>query len=114
MPHKRKVAIALSAMGSTGLGVLRWLTGQWIPSWAQLSQNPIFQGYVVASALLGAALTFWFDDRKNPKLNTLINVRGGLVNVTSQMTEMVSTCFSTPSRWLSGLLVWALCTTALG
>ena len=75
VPYKRSVAIGLSAMGSTGLAVLRWLTGHWLPSWAHLSQNPIFQGYVVLSALLGAALTYYFDDRSNPKLNTLILVR---------------------------------------
>ena len=61
-------------MGSTGIAAARWLTGRWLPSWSQMTSNPVFQGYVVLSALLGAALTYWFDDRKNPKLNTLIMV----------------------------------------
>ncbi|GAX82984.1 hypothetical protein CEUSTIGMA_g10411.t1 [Chlamydomonas eustigma] len=74
VPHKRKVAVALSITGSTGMAVLRWFTGQWLPSWAQLSQNPFFQAYLAASVLVGAALTYWFDDRRNPKLNTLILV----------------------------------------
>ena len=72
VPYKRTAGVALGVMGTSGMAVARWLTGHWIPSWTQLSQNPVFQAYVLASALMGAGLSYWFDDRTNPKLNTLI------------------------------------------
>jgi hypothetical protein len=43
IPHKGSVATVLCVMGSTGMAVLRWLTGQWFPVWSQLLQNPFFQ-----------------------------------------------------------------------
>ena len=74
VPHKGKVMAALGVMGSTGLAALKWFTGQWLPSWTQLSHNPFFQWYVVSSLLIGAALSYWFDDSKSTKMNTLIQV----------------------------------------
>ena len=72
MPYKRTAGLALGVMGTSGMAAVRWLTGHWLPSWSQLFQNPVIQAYVVASALLGAGLSYWFDDGMNPKLNTLI------------------------------------------
>lgn len=74
IPHKGKAMAALGVMGSTGLAALRWFTGHWLPSWSQLSQNPVFQCYVAASLFIGAALSYWFDDSKSSKMNSLILV----------------------------------------
>lgn len=79
-------------MGSTGIAAVRWLTGHWLPSWGYLASNPVFQGYVILSAFIGAALTFWFDDRKNPKLNTLILVRVLLFNLFQLLLILVGLC----------------------
>ncbi|KAG1674584.1 hypothetical protein FOA52_001833 [Chlamydomonas sp. UWO 241] len=84
VPHKRSVATALTVMGSSGMAALRWFTGHWLPSWTALSQNPVFQAYVAVSAVVGAGLTYWFDDRRSTKLNMLILVAlrlGGLALV---------------------------------
>ncbi len=62
--------------GTTGLTAVRWLTGHWIPSWQQLVNNPYFAAYVLLTVSLGAAITFLYDDRSNPKINTVIKVRG--------------------------------------
>ena len=56
------------------MALLRWLTGHWLPSWQQLVNNRFFAIYVVLSAGVGAAATYLYDDRQNPKINTLIKV----------------------------------------
>lgn len=74
MPHKRTMGAAFAAAGSGGLAMVRWATGQWLPSWQQLMYNRWFLAYVLLSAGIGAAVTYLYDDRKNPRVNTLIKV----------------------------------------
>mmetsp|Transcript_13996 Transcript_13996/g.30267 ORF Transcript_13996/g.30267 Transcript_13996/m.30267 type:complete len:501 (-) Transcript_13996:156-1658(-) len=74
LPHKRKVAALLVAMGSSSWWIVRWLTGQWLPTVQQLVENKLFVAYIVGSALLGAIVTFLYDDNRNPKINQLITV----------------------------------------
>jgi hypothetical protein len=79
MPHKRSMAAVATAAGSGGLALIRWLTGQWLPSWHQLVTNRYFGMYVVASSLLGAVVTYLYDDMGNRKVNTVIKVRDWLI-----------------------------------
>jgi hypothetical protein len=53
---------------------VRWVSGQWLPSWHQLLANRFFGAYVLVSATVGAAVTYIYDDRRNEKVNTLITV----------------------------------------
>lgn len=39
MPQKRSLAVAALTVGTSSLATLRWLTGQWLPSWNQLLGN---------------------------------------------------------------------------
>ncbi|KAF5837754.1 hypothetical protein DUNSADRAFT_3897 [Dunaliella salina] len=72
IPHKRTVSAVMAATGSGGMAILRWLTGKWIPPLSQLLQSRAFGAYVLVSAAGGAAATYLYDDRSNPKVNTLI------------------------------------------
>lgn len=74
VPHKRKLGAVVAVGGSSGWAFLRWLTGQWWPSWNQLITNRFFAIYVVVSAAIGAGATYLYDDPHNPKVNTLIKV----------------------------------------
>eukprot|EP00983_Pelagomonas_calceolata_P072749 1151850-Pelagomonas_calceolata.AAC.5 len=87
----------MAATGSGGMAILRWLTGKlsiplkgqegaiqtlfislsdegWIPPLSQLLRSRAFGAYVLVSAASGAAATYLYDDRSNPKVNTLIKV----------------------------------------
>ncbi len=75
VPRKRQVMGVSAVMGSSGWAALRWVTGQWLPSVEQLARNPYVGAYILASALIGAAIAYLYDDRSNPKINTLIRVR---------------------------------------
>jgi hypothetical protein len=68
-------AAAAATLGSGGVALLRWLTGQWLPSWQQLVNNRYIAAYLLTSAAVGAAATYLYDDMRNPKVNTLIKVR---------------------------------------
>eukprot|EP00200_Dunaliella_tertiolecta_P015513 CAMPEP_0202409028 /NCGR_PEP_ID=MMETSP1128-20130828/16128_1 /ASSEMBLY_ACC=CAM_ASM_000463 /TAXON_ID=3047 /ORGANISM="Dunaliella tertiolecta, Strain CCMP1320" /LENGTH=393 /DNA_ID=CAMNT_0049014289 /DNA_START=102 /DNA_END=1280 /DNA_ORIENTATION=+ len=72
IPHKRTVTAVMAATGSGGMAILRWLTGKWIPPLSQLLRSRAFGAYVLVSAASGAAATYLYDDRSNPKVNTLI------------------------------------------
>ncbi len=79
LPHKRTMVAVGASMGTTALAAARWLTGQWLPSWHQLVTNRFFGAYVVVSALLGALITYLYDDMANPKVNSVIKVRAAAV-----------------------------------
>lgn len=46
-----------------------------MPPLSQLLHSRAFGAYVLLSAACGAAATYLYDDRRNPKVNTLIKVR---------------------------------------
>ena len=60
------------ATGSGSLALVRYLTGRWLPSLNQLLVNRVFAAYVVLSAAFGAIVTYLYDDRSNPRVNTII------------------------------------------
>lgn len=74
VPHKKTMATVMAAAGSSGMALLRWLTGQWLPSWHQLIRNRFFAIYLVLSAAIGATATYIYDDRNNYKVNVVIKV----------------------------------------
>ncbi len=39
VPNKRSLAVAGATLGTGSMAVIRWLTGQWLPSWNQLLHN---------------------------------------------------------------------------
>lgn len=59
-------------MGGTGLTLLRWLYGYWLPPLSTLLRSRLALAYVLSSLLTGAAVTYYYDDRSNAKLNTII------------------------------------------
>ncbi|KAK9851855.1 hypothetical protein WJX84_007640, partial [Apatococcus fuscideae] len=68
------------------------LFGRWIPSYHQLIYSPWVLGYLVATGLLGLALTYYYDDVSNHKLQTILRVALqlaglGLVAISTTLPE---------------------------
>lgn len=84
MPYKRAVMGFFTVSSTTMLAAVRWLYGTWLPDVHSLLLSRPFVGYVIATGLLGLAVTYWMDDTSNEKLNNTIRwtLRGlGLVLV---------------------------------
>jgi membrane protein YqaA with SNARE-associated domain len=71
IPKRKYIISSLVAAGSTALGIIRWLYGHWMPSLSTIVRSPWFVAYVAISALIGAAVTYYFDDQRNEKLNNI-------------------------------------------
>ena len=67
------MALAAS-LGTSSLAVVRWVYGRWLPSLEQLLHNKLLLAYLALSAVVGATVTWMFDQPENPRLNTLITV----------------------------------------
>jgi hypothetical protein len=72
IPNRRFVISSLVAAGSTALGLLRWVYGHWLPSLSTVLRSPYFMAYVAISAVVGACLTYVFDNTGNEKLNNIL------------------------------------------
>lgn len=82
VPNRRGLAATAALLGSSSWAVLRWVTGQWMPSAYTLLHNRWFLGYVAASGLLGAAVTYLYGSVDNPKVRreaAWLGERGGWV-----------------------------------
>jgi hypothetical protein len=90
VPHKRTLAATAAAAGSGGWALVRWVSGQWLPSWHQLLANHFFGAYVLVSAIVGAAVTYLYDDRKNDKVNTLITVSSSVTLMSATLPPVQS------------------------
>ncbi|MEW5303137.1 MAG: hypothetical protein WDW36_005859 [Sanguina aurantia] len=76
LPNKRSLLASALALGSSGLGILRWATGHWLPDLDQLLHSPATLAYLLCSTLVGAAVTYVYGGTDNPRINTV--VRAGL------------------------------------
>lgn len=76
LPNKRSLFASVFALGSSGLGILRWATGHWLPDLNQLLHSPATLAYLLCSTLVGAAVTYVYGGTDNPRINTV--VRAGL------------------------------------
>lgn len=74
LPHRRSIVLSTALFGSTVAAAMRLLFGTWLPSAAQLIHNPFIIGYVTLSALTGLALTYYYNDTSNRKINTMLRV----------------------------------------
>ena len=74
VPYKRSVAVVSFVFASSIAAALRFVFGVWIPSLGQLARNPLFLGYFVISWLVGLALTYYYNDPSDYKMNTLLKV----------------------------------------
>lgn len=74
VPYKRSVAVASFLFGSSVAAAVRYVFGVWIPSLGQLARNPLFLGYFIISWLVGLALTYYYNDTSDYKMNTLLKV----------------------------------------
>lgn len=72
MPYKRAVMGFFTVSSTTMLAAVRWLYGTWLPDMHSLLLSRPFLGYVIATGLLGLAVTYWMDDTSNVKLNNTI------------------------------------------
>lgn len=101
VPNKKTMAATLALFGSTVLSAARYFVGSWFPSLEQLMYNKWVGLYVLASSLIGLAVTYYYDDASNAKLNTILErglQLGGLA--------LVATSTSLPE--VSGTLAAAL------
>lgn len=90
LPYKRSVVVASFLFGSSVAAGIRYIFGVWIPSLGQLVRNPLFLAYFGISWLLGLALTYYYDDTSNYKVNTLLRVA-------LQLTGLAMVTASAPS-----------------
>ena len=74
LPHKRSLVLGSALFGSTVAATMRFIFGTWVPSLSQIIHNPLVLGYTGISALMGLALTYYYDDPSNRKLNTTLKV----------------------------------------
>jgi len=74
LPQRRSFVLGSVFFGSTVAAAIRYIFGTWLPSFHQLIRNPIVLGYSVLSALMGLAMTYYFNDTSNRKINTMLRV----------------------------------------
>ncbi|EFJ52140.1 hypothetical protein VOLCADRAFT_86990 [Volvox carteri f. nagariensis] len=74
MPGRRSMAATAMLLGSSSWGILRWLTGYWLPSGYALLHNRLLLAYLVVMGLLGAAVTYMYGGVENTRLNTVLRV----------------------------------------
>ncbi|KAK9803762.1 hypothetical protein WJX73_003874 [Symbiochloris irregularis] len=92
LPNKRSIAAAFMAAGGAMTTACHHFFGSYIPSLTQLVQHPVLLAYLAASALVGLALTYYFDSPENVKLMTILEVGLqllglGLVALSTSMPE---------------------------
>ena len=73
-PHKKSFLVGSALFGSTVAAAMRFAFGTWLPSLQQIFNNPLVIGYTTLSALMGMALTYYYNDTSNVKINTLLRV----------------------------------------
>lgn len=96
VPNKKTMAASLALFGSTIMSAARYFVGSWFPSLEELMYNKWVGLYVVASALVGLAVTYYYDDPSNAKLNTILECGlqlGGLALVATS-TSMPEASFT--------------------
>lgn len=112
LPNKKSLVATIALFGTTVATVTKYLAGQWLLSMHDIIYNKWMAGYVALSALMGLALTYYFDDPKNHKLNVILQ-RGlqlaglALVWASPSLMEagiaavcvMVSAYVTRASRW---------------
>lgn len=103
VPGYKKGLGVLAVLGSSALGFIRLLYGVWMPSVNTLARSRLVQAYTLVSALLGMAITYYFDDTSNTKLNNILQKA-------LQLLGLVLTFFSTTMVEASALLVASLIT----
>lgn len=101
MPHKKKLLAIFAMLGSSAAATARWVFGTWLPSTAQILQNPLTMSYFFFSGLAGLAFTYYFNDVANHKINTILRV--GL-----QLVGLALVCLSAPSYEISTAFLAAL------
>jgi hypothetical protein len=74
VPHRRALAAAALVGGSAAAAAARLAFGAWAPAPAQLARSPLVLGYVLISSLTGLALTYYYNDAANVKVNTMLRV----------------------------------------
>jgi hypothetical protein len=77
VPGRRSLFTTALLLGSSSWGVLRWLTGYWLPSPAALLSNKLLMGFMTGFGLLGAALTYLYGGTDNPKARCA-SMKGGM------------------------------------
>ncbi|PSC75010.1 Nuclear envelope integral membrane 1 isoform A [Micractinium conductrix] len=83
VPHKGKLFAGTALFGSSFLASMRWLFGTWLPSAHQLLRHPVTLAYLAMSGLSGLALTYYYNNTGNRKVNTMLRVALQLVGLTS-------------------------------
>jgi hypothetical protein len=74
LPQRRSFIIGSALFGSTVMAVMRYIFGTWLPSFNQFIKNPLVLSYTALSALMGLAMTYYFNDSSNRKINTMLRV----------------------------------------
>ncbi|KAK9855139.1 hypothetical protein WJX84_006268 [Apatococcus fuscideae] len=110
LPSKKSVVVAFGIFGSSFAAVMQSLFGRWIPSYHQLIYSPWVLGYLVVTGLLGLALTYYYDDAGNHKLQTILRVALQLVGLG---LVAISTTLPEASAGLCCLLILLRLTPAL-
>jgi hypothetical protein len=102
MPHKKKLLAIFAMLGSSAAATARWVFGTWLPSTAQILQNPLTLGYFFFSGLAGLAFTYYFNDVANHKINTILRV--GLQLVGLALVGLSAPSYETSTALLAALL----------
>eukprot|EP00891_Asterochloris_glomerata_P001352 jgi/Astpho2/1352/Aster-06215 len=92
LPNKKSMMAAFALFGSSFTTLMRCFFGRWVPSWRQLLHSKAVQGYLLLSGLVGGAVTYYYDDDRNVKLQKLLRaglmlIGLGLVYWSTSMTE---------------------------
>jgi len=109
LPQRRSFVVGSLFFGSTIAAAIRYIFGTWIPSFHQLIRNPIVLGYTALSAMMGLAMTYYFNDTSNRKINTMLRVGlqvSGLVMLAGSASSMEGAVFNVlaVTAWRLGLL----------
>jgi hypothetical protein len=81
VPHKGKLLAGTAVFGSSFLATMRWLFGVWLPSANQVLHHPLTLSYLGLSGLTGLALTYYYNNTENHKINTMLRVALQLVGL---------------------------------
>ncbi|KAI7842677.1 hypothetical protein COHA_003608 [Chlorella ohadii] len=81
VPHKGKLLAGTAVFGSSFLATMRWLFGVWLPSAHQVLHHPLTLSYLGLSGLTGLALTYYYNNTENRKINTMLRVALQLVGL---------------------------------